>query len=430
MRILFALPYIPYPLDSGGNQAVFSMIDNLRKKHRISVIFRIYRHSEQVEALQRLWGDVDFYIFNYANVSAEKQPLIFKSFKFRFINYIKNSFNRKYDRYLYRMLYKSTSVESQLWTRLFLGLRSGNLDMDFCKFVKDVAVKHHFDVIQTEFIDFLDLCYYLPEKTKKVFVHHEISFVKNENELSLLPMVSDEMKIEYQKKKDAEISMLRRYDYIITLTDVDKKILSKYIPEKNIYVSPAVIAETRRLEFRDCGAEFVFLGGADHFPNMDGVDWLCREIIPELRKVLDGFRIYVVGKWNQYQQKMLGNIDPSIVFTGFIQDLNAFQNGKISIIPIRIGSGMRMKILDAVISGSPFITTTKGQEGMGFVDGVHCCIADTPVAFAEAMARMASDRAQQKALIMAAREKVSIEYNTDVMLKKRENFYTLISESH
>ena len=231
MRILFVLPYIPYPLDSGGNQAVFSMIDNLRKKHRISVIFRIYRHSEQVEALQRLWGDVDFYIFNYANVSAEKQPLIFKSFKFRFINYIKNSFNRKYDRYLYRMLYKSTSVESQLWTRLFLGLRSGNLDMDFCKFVKDVAVKHHFDVIQTEFIDFLDLCYYLPEKTKKVFVHHEISFVKNENELSLLPMVSDEMKIEYQKKKDAEISMLRRYDYIITLTDVDKKILSKYIQE-------------------------------------------------------------------------------------------------------------------------------------------------------------------------------------------------------
>ena len=333
MRILFVLPYIPYPLDSGGNQAVFSMIDNLRKKHRISVIFRIYRHSEQVEALQRLWGDVDFYIFNYANVSAEKQPLIFKSFKFRFINYIKNSFNRKYDRYLYRMLYKSTSVESQLWTRLFLGLRSGNLDMDFCKFVKDVAVKHHFDVIQTEFIDFLDLCYYLPEKTKKVFVHHEISFVKNENELSLLPMVSDEMKIEYQKKKDAEISMLRRYDYIITLTDVDKKILSKYIPEENIYVSPAVIAETRRLEFRDCGAEFVFLGGADHFPNMDGVDWLCREIIPELRKVLDGFKIYVVGKWNQYQQKMLGNIDPSIVFTGFIQDLNAFQNGKISIIP-------------------------------------------------------------------------------------------------
>ena len=231
-------------------------------------------------------------------------------------------------------------------------------------------------------------------------------------------------------KKDAEISMLRRYDYIITLTDVDKKILSKYIPEENIYVSPAVIAETRRLEFRDCGAEFVFLGGADHFPNMDGVDWLCREIIPELRKVLDGFRIYVVGKWNQYQQKMLGNIDPSIVFTGFIQDLNAFQNGKISIIPIRIGSGMRMKILDAVISGSPFITTTKGQEGMGFVDGVHCCIADTPVAFAGAMAKMASDRAQQKALIMAAREKVSIEYNTDVMLKKRENFYTLISESH
>ena len=187
MRILFVLPYIPYPLDSGGNQAVFSMIDNLRKKHRISVIFRIYRHSEQVEALQRLWGDVDFYIFNYANVSAEKQPLIFKSFKFRFINYIKNSFNRKYDRYLYRMLYKSTSVESQLWTRLFLGLRSGNLDMDFCKFVKDVAVKHHFDVIQTEFIDFLDLCYYLPEKTKKVFVHHEISFVKNDAAFYIFP---------------------------------------------------------------------------------------------------------------------------------------------------------------------------------------------------------------------------------------------------
>ncbi len=429
MKILFILPYIPYPLDSGGNQAVFSMIDNLRKSHHISVIFRIYRSSEPFERLKGLWNDVDFYVFDYDKVSAKKRSLPFDSLKFRLINYFKDSFGRKYDRYLYRQLRKSPDMTSQLWARLYLGLRDNSLDQDFCRFVSDIVRKQRFDAVQTEFMDFLGLCYYLPEGVRKIFVHHEISFVKDENELSLLPAVPDDMKIGYQKKKDAEISMLKHYDHIITLTDVDRRILSEYIPEEKIYVSPAVIARDRHLEFRYCSTEFVFLGGAEHFPNMDGVWWLCKEIVPELHKLLGGFRIYVVGKWDKYQRKMLGNTDSSIIFTGFIQDLGVFLNGKISIIPIRIGSGMRMKILDAIMSGSPLITTAKGKEGIDLDDGKHCCIAETSAEFAEAMTRVSSDRLLQKTLSSAAVEKIRTEYNADAMLKRREHFYDLISGS-
>lgn len=65
-------------------------------------------------------------------------------------------------------------------------------------------------------------------------------------------------------------------------------------------------------------------------------------------------------------------------------------------VPIRIGSGMRMKILDAINSKSPLITTTKGVEGLNFINEEECLIADTPDAFANAIIRLLNDTNLQK----------------------------------
>ena len=94
MRILFIFPYIPYPLDSGGNQAVFTMVDNLRKSHKVSMLLRGGR-KEYIAALEHLWPDVEFFVYRGGENMGSWMPL-----KGRILSYFAGSFARKLNRFL------------------------------------------------------------------------------------------------------------------------------------------------------------------------------------------------------------------------------------------------------------------------------------------------------------------------------------------
>lgn len=77
---------------------------------------------------------------------------------------------------------------------------------------------------------------------------------------------------------------------------------------------------------------------------------------------------------------------------GYVEDLREYLNGSIVLVPIRIGSGMRMKILDAVSSMASFVTTTKGVEGIDLRHNEECLIADSATDFAAAVIRLEADK--------------------------------------
>lgn len=420
MKILLVYPFVPYPLDSGGAQAVFSMVEHLRKSCSVSMLFRA-GHYKDLDALKHIWPDVDFYVYARQRGSRSWLPM-----SARFLSYLSNSFTRKYNRFFFRYWPWNRCMDRMLRVRTLNNLKPVDLDYGYCEFVKSVAQKG-FDLIQVEFNEHLGLCYFLPDNAIKVFVHHEIGFVRRENELSLLPSASLADKAHFEQEKDREISMLRRYDYVITLTATDKRILSGYLSPEKIYVSPAVVSRHDSEPFRKCGKEFVFIGGSDHFPNYDGMNWLCECVLPLLRKKMTGFRIYVVGNWSGNARRTIARKNKEIEFTGYVKDIQKFLNGKISIIPIRIGSGMRMKILDAVWSNSPFITTDKGVEGQSFIDGKDCMIARTPEKFADAMLTLSGDESMQKMLSGNAQQTVRETYDPDAMIRNRMDFYAALS---
>ena len=111
------------------------------------------------------------------------------------------------------------------------------------------------------------------------------------------------------------------------------------------------------------------------------------------------------------------------MFTGYVDDLKAFLNGKISVVPVRIGSGMRIKILDAIHSMSPFITTAKGVEGQDFRDREECLICESAEDFASAMISLATDADLQKRLAAGALDKLGALYDKETLLKKRALVY-------
>ena len=419
-KILIITPYIPYPIDSGGNQAVFTMIDNLRKHYSVSLLLAAKKSNGNVTALKKIWTDINFYIYDKMNAESGSIPL-----KLKMLTYFADSFCRKYNRYFYKALPKRYGTDSLLRRRTLLNMKHVNLDQDYCRYVNRIA-NLGFDIIQTEFYDLLELCYFLPQNVTKVFVHHEIGFVRRKNELDLLQAPTCADFAAYHQHKDMEIAMLKRFDHIITLTENDKKILSGYITEDRIHVSPAIVNSSDAMDFTECGHEFVFIGSQSHFPNNDAVNWLCEKILPELRFKMEYFKIYIVGNWGKKIKRRILKQNREVIFTDYIKNLGQFLNGKISIIPIRIGSGMRMKILDAIWACSPFITTSKGVEGQNFVNGVDCITADTPESFSEAMTMLSEDIDLQKKIAMNAMKDIKDAYAPEKMTKQREDIYEKI----
>jgi glycosyltransferase involved in cell wall biosynthesis len=105
--------------------------------------------------------------------------------------------------------------------------------------------------------------------------------------------------------------------------------------------------------------------------------------------------------------------DPSIRFTGWVEDVEPwFRRSRVMVVPLRSGSGMRVKILDAFARGLPVVTTSVGIEGIAAVDGQHALVADAPETFVAATVRILEDRALAERLSAAARDLVLEQYDS------------------
>ena len=445
MKILYILPFVPYPLNKGGNQAVFNMIEKARSVHEVSVLLYLDNHHDEANAedLKEVWKDVSFFYFStqkfldseFKGMSGKEKLL------YRLHNYILQSMTRKIARAKKKSILhmkEDAPSDSSLATGLNLGgfvkshatlyNAANTLSTDFLQFVYETSRKG-FDLIQVEFYEFLDLVYVLPPDVKTIFIHHEIRFVRNENECALFDHRSFYDQYLLRRRKAEELAALNTFHYIVTLTEVDKQILERHLPQKTIFASPAVIATTgvKSVAFTPAH-DLVFVGGCDHFPNVDGILWFCNEIMPILEKNNSHTCLHIVGKWDEASRQLVHQLCPQAQFAGFVENLNQFLNGKISIVPIRIGSGMRIKILDSVAAATPLVTTSKGCEGLPLQDGRDCIIADTPIAFAKGITALQENTTLQQQLALSATETMQQHMDSQTLLEKRMDIYTKIAQ--
>jgi glycosyltransferase involved in cell wall biosynthesis len=151
--------------------------------------------------------------------------------------------------------------------------------------------------------------------------------------------------------------------------------------------------------------------------------WFSTEVVKALRARGRMPKLYISGVWNDDIKASVTSAYPEAVFTGFVDDLSAFLNGKISIVPIRIGSGMRMKIIDSISASSPLVTTSKGCEGLPCSDNDNCLIADTADTFADAIIRMSDDEKLQEQCARKAISTLRTTLDAEKLLRLRMEFY-------
>lgn len=429
MKILVVLPDLPYPLESGGNQAAFSMLEAMSQAHQVTLVCR-GKKSAASKQFKKALPKVELLLFPYPG-SKEDHPyptLGYKGLRFKLLRYLAASFRRKYYRFLDKNRDKDLIAPeaARRHAQITLAARLFNPNHAFFGYVGQICANGGYDAVQVEFFEMLPVIYYLPGNIYKIFVHHELNYIRSAGELALFPDKTPADKAVWARERDAELSMLAHFNHIITLTGTDKDLLQQLLPDVKIEASPAVVKTKGPLPFAPCSKELVFTGSASHYPNLDGLLWFCQEVLPLLREIDQEFKVHVTGKWSPELQESLLKMAPELVFDGFVEDLSAFLNGKISIIPIRIGSGMRMKALDAIQASSPIVTTHKGIEGQLFTTEEDCLIFSDATGFAQSVARLSAQESLQEQLARHAFEKLSESYNPEQMIARRMEIYRQI----
>lgn len=219
-----------------------------------------------------------------------------------------------------------------------------------------------------------------------------------------------------------ECARLRRYEgwacaqaaAVIAVSQADRTALHEVAGPLPIDVVPiAVDVGAQPLIARDAAANAA-LSVATMFwpPNVDGVCWFGREIYPQVRRAQPDVPFYVVGARPARAVRHLAARQPGVIVTGYVADLLPFQRQAAAfVVPLRSGSGMRVKILEAFARGLPVVSTTIGYEGIDAQPDEHLLVADEPRAFAEAILALVQQRALGERLVGAARHLAETRYD-------------------
>ncbi len=168
-------------------------------------------------------------------------------------------------------------------------------------------------------------------------------------------------------------------------------------------------------------ADLVFLGSMDWLPNIDGIEYFVREILPLIRQRLPACTLAIVGRAPSASTRALGERDPGIQVTGTVADVRPWLWGsKVSIVPLRIGGGTRLKIYESMAAGTPTVSTSIGAEGLDVSHPANIRLADTPAAFADQCVELLENAPERERLAAEALRLVTAHFSWDVVMAEFE----------
>lgn len=164
------------------------------------------------------------------------------------------------------------------------------------------------------------------------------------------------------------------------------------------------------------------IGSMDWMPNLESIKWLLDEVWPVVHQQVPRARLYLAGR-KMPEQWMNSHID-GVTVVGEVPDaLQFIGSKKINVVPLLSGSGIRVKIIEAMSVGKAVVTTTVGAQGIDYTDGVNILIADTPQQFADQIKRCLDDDAFCRSVGQAAARLIAEQYDVDTLTKQLLDFY-------
>ena len=229
-----------------------------------------------------------------------------------------------------------------------------------------------------------------------------------------------------------ELRTMKRFDAVFTLSEFDKQYLLAMDPGLKVRVMhyPAGLDITERTFERQKNT-ILFLASYKYLRrNVEAALYFYNEVFPHVRKIIPGSIFIAAGYGPPADLTALQEKDPSVSVPGFVDDLDeCYKKASVFVAPILVGGGIIVKILDSMAAGTPVVTTTYGNEGVGAVPERDILIADDPESFADAVVRVLSDKELAARLSRNGQEFVRKHYTLEAAMKNLEGTYQKIVKS-
>ena len=401
-HLLVVSPTFPYPLVSGGKIRIYNMLKQLSLFFEITLISL----AEEGDGLSETNGSLAFVKHVYlVPIRQDKRSQL--------LRLVKHS-GKWFKGVPAEILVK---YSEQMQTQVARFLATGK-----------------FNIVMVEYIQGMQ---YLPKQVDKriavILVAHDISFISQQRKAEI---ARGFMKIfwalEAKWMKKYECAVWRQCDCIHAMSAVDRK----HILDQNSDLHVEVIPNGVDIGQYTVGEEgekqvIVFVGWMRHLPNRDALSWFIDEIWPLITLKNDQVILQIIGGGVPGRIAQQVKDDVRVEFLGFVEDIQGIMScATMSVVPIRIGSGSRLKILESMVFGTPVISTTIGCEGLLVDDGVNIIISDSAATFADAVLDLIENIEQRKILARNARKLVEQFYSWDEIGKKAAENIVNLTEKH
>lgn len=288
--------------------------------------------------------------------------------------------------------------------------------------------ENEFDIVQ---IEGLPMAVYLPiirkhSKTKVSLRAHNAEFQIWERTLASEnnPLKKRYLQLQINRLKKFEQSVVKSVDALVTITDNDFAILKDLGFSSKHLTLPCGISLDQYKPGKDLNPEYdiIYLASFDWQPNQQGLFWFMDKVWPLILKQRPETTFALAGR--RMPDSITEIQAEGFVNLGEADDMQAFiDNGKLSIVPLLAGSGMRIKIIENMALARPIISTTIGAEGIEVINDKDIVLKDEPSQFCEAIIDLLNKETKRKELGLAARKKVEERYNNVSLGAQLLSFY-------
>jgi glycosyltransferase involved in cell wall biosynthesis len=380
LKILLLLPYPPYPTTTGAAIRRFEHIKYLGKRHHLAIVSFINSHLDYAD-LDAVQDRCDLSIA----VRRRKNP--------------------------FRSQQKQLDLITEFRTeRMKKILEKLNL-VDF-----DLVL---FDSI------FMAQYYYLFPNSFKILTEHNIESMSIERTIDIM----DPEQLDCVKKARSQLNCLKKHEDELwsqfplrtVVSELDRQVMNRRCQiGETIVVSNGIDTQQIQPVHHINPNKILFMGLMSYEPNIDAILYFIERIFPLVLAREPNTRLCIAGRDPVQKIYNLSKDLPIEIIANPVDMSEVARECIMSIVPLRIGGGTRIKILHSMAMGLPVISTTLGCEGLKVINDVHLLIRDLPTEFAEAIVRVQQDVQLSQNLQIAGRHLVETEYDWDRILREFE----------
>ena len=281
--------------------------------------------------------------------------------------------------------------------------------------------------------DFLASAPHFLDPAKFVLFQHNVETMiwRRHAENAVGPLQRAYLQMQASRMEQYEGRICRAAGSIIAVSDVDARMMRDLFRAERVAAIPTGVnlgyfAVPAELPARPANAaDLVFVGSMDWMPNVDGVDYFAKNILPLIRQRKPDCSVAIVGRDPSPATLALADADPRFFVTGTVPDVRPYLwHAKASIVPLRVGGGTRLKVYESMAAGVPVISTTIGAEGLTYHAPTDIRIADEPQAFADQCVELLEQPATRANMAQAALRMVTDNFSSESVAKRFEELLT------